>query len=395
MRFYFYKILIFLLMIHLAGCAHWKKNEVILPVDLITADEQPKKEPPECDKEPLPDFETADETIDAEEFSNCFGDDDQDDEQSQDDLVQLCIPEVGLVARCKNYFLVKYRDDYESALMRRSYYIEMIQRQVRQRGMPEAVKWIPMVESWFMNSAISKSHAVGLWQLIPSTARSFGLRVDKWIDERLDPVKSTRAALDLLEYLHQKTGSWFLAFAAYHSGEGCVFKAMRTNGSEDYWELAQKQEFSPQTRFYVAALMALALIERDPEAHGVIFPQIETREVAVLSLDRPLDLRLFAEKTGITLQKIKELNPSLKRNSTPPDYPGFELNIPADYYHVAQDFLALSHSANKKIEYIIQPGDTLSGISYRFGITIESLMATNFLKDDLIIAGCKLLIPIF
>ena len=397
MRSFIYKIYVIFAIIHLVGCIHWKKNDVMGPVDLILDDEQPvmEKNLLTFDEELFQESGTEEELLDIEKISDQICEGDQEEEQLQKALVQLNVPEVGLVGRCKNYFLVKYRDDYESALVRRRLSIEMIQDQVRQRGMPEAVKWIPMVESWFLNSATSKSNAAGLWQLMPMTARSFGLRIDKWIDERRDPVKATQAALDLLEYLYEKTGNWFLAFAAYHSGEGCVFKAIRNNGSEDYWEMAQKKEFSPQTRFYVAALMALALIERDPESHGVMFPAPKMQEMTVLSLDKQLDLRFLSEKTGIPLQKIKELNPALKRNITPPEYPGFELNIPVDHFKKIQDFLALANSGDKEIEYVIQPGDTLIGISYRFGITVESLMATNLLQNDLIIAGRKLLIPAF
>jgi membrane-bound lytic murein transglycosylase D len=394
------KFSVLITIVLLTGCIRWRKTDVTLPQSPVITDEhtretvQRERVPESVDENEPDGAVTADETFPAD-IPDCIPEDNTEKEPLQKALFQLCVPEVDHVKKCKNYFLNKYRKDYESGLERRRYYSEMIQTRIEDRGMPQAVKWIPMVETWFRNSAVSSRSAAGLWQLMPATARAFGLRVDTWIDERKDPEKSTMAALDYLEYLYERTDCWYLAFAAYHSGEGRVYRAIRNNGTEDYWAMAENREFSSYTRFYVAAIMALALIERNTEKYGISFPQPETPDMAALRLDRQLDLRVFAEKTGISLQEIRTLNPSLKRNFTPPDYPDFVLKIPAHSYSKAQRVLSSPMFAARTeiFEYVIQPGDTLSAISYRFGIPVESLIAVNQLKNHLIIAGKKLLIP--
>lgn len=384
----------------LTGCIHWRKPDVVpSPSPVVTDNKAGETVLREQNPEPVIENKPESVVTPLESFPadipECTPDENPEREQSRKALFRLYIPEVDQVEKCKNYFISKYRMDYESGLERRKYYSDMIQTRIEERGLPQAVKWIPMVESWFRNSAVSSRNAAGLWQLMPATARAFGLRIDNWIDERKDPEKSTDAALDYLEYLYERTDCWFLAFAAYHSGEGCIYRAIRNNGTEDYWEMAANREFSSHTRFYVAAIMALALIERNTEKYGISFPQSETRDVTALCLDRQLDLRVFSEKTGVSLQEIRKLNPSLIRNFTPPDYPGFVLTIPAHSYSRALQVLSspLFTARTEKFEYVIQPGDTLSAISNRFGIALESLMAINQLKNHLIIAGRKLLIP--
>lgn len=309
---------------------------------------------------------------------------------------RLAIPQTRHVTNCLNYFLNRFRRDYLEGLENRRRYICMIRNKVVERNMPRAVKWIPMVESWFKHDAQSHAQAVGLWQLMPATAQSFGLRIDSWVDERKDPEKATTAALDFLEYLYERTGCWYLSFAAYHSGEGSVFRAIRNNGTEDYWELADNNEFSSYTRFYVAAIMALTLIERYCEDYGIVFPEDKPLEHVSFELQGQLDLRYFSKNVGIELDTLLKMNPSLKKSITPPDYPGFVLKVPVKQQSVVEKFLKNNDSGtgNRYAEYTIRPGDTLSAIATRYNISIDAIMVLNHLECHLILAGDSLLVPI-
>ncbi|MBN1295527.1 transglycosylase SLT domain-containing protein [bacterium] len=271
----------------------------------------------------------------------------------------------------------------------------MIGKKVRERCLPEAVIWIPMVETWFQNESYSRNHAVGLWQLIPATARNFGLRIDEWVDERLDPEQSTDTALQVLDYLHDKLGDWLLALAAYNAGEGCVNRAIDQTGSRDYWVLARQRALPSQTRFYVAAVLALAEIGRDPAKHDVNFPPNAPVIMDRVPVGPQISLRQIAALSGITLQELRRLNPSLKRSWTPTGNEPFNLCIPAGSREPVLSALNEpdSFSSGDLVVHIIQPGDTLSDLAHAYQSTIDAIMAVNQLKHHIIIAGREILIP--
>lgn len=309
--------------------------------------------------------------------------------------VYLEIPDEAHIDRCKRYYLEKYRRDYDAGLERRRILGEMIRRKVRRRGLPEALAWIPMVETWFRNEAYSRSHAAGLWQLIPATAKTFGLRIDDWVDERFDPEKATDTALTVLEYLHDRTGDWLLAIAAYNAGEGRVNRAIRRVGSRDYWDLARHRALPSQTRFYVSAVLALAEIDRDPETHDITIPICGDVWKCGIHLDRQISLTELAAACNLKPAELHALNPSMKRAWTPPDSKAFKLYIPPDHQdtiHAYLDGLDRDESHNLVV-HVIQPGDTLSDLACHYKSTVDAIMAANQLNKPLIIAGTELLIP--
>lgn len=397
-------IIAVLVLILLAGCSHLqdrKSSESVernIPEEVEPTGQVPDNcEIPVTDPGSIPEDDSRETSIvpqNSQEAPSGNSEDDESLKMGEIPIARLEIPDIPFIERCQQYFLKKNRCDYMRGLERRRQYQVMIQDKVRRRGMPESVAWIPMVESWFDISARSPAHAVGLWQLMPATARQFGLRIDDWIDERKDPVKSTDAALDLLEYLHRKTGCWFLAYAAYHSGESDIVRTVRENGNRDFWTLSADRKFASRTRFFVGAIMALAAIERNNAFHEIDFPP---PDCGFTSIDVPsqIDLHKFAEKTGISYKELKVLNPALKKSWTPPDYPGFRLNIPRENADsLAALELCRARIEAECIEHLIQPGDTLSSISEHYEIPIESIIAMNDLSESMIIAGKKLLIPI-
>ncbi|MFZ8785162.1 lytic transglycosylase domain-containing protein, partial [Thermocrinis sp.] len=183
------------------------------------------------------------------------------------------------IRRFVNYFLAN-KQSFENTLRRASYYIPIIVPILQKHGLPEELALLPAIESAFNPFAVSRAGAAGLWQLMPSTARRYGLRVDREIDERFDVIKSTEAAAMYLKDLYQMFKDWELALAAYNCGEYCV--ARRTGGI-NFWKT---QKFLPlETKNYVPAFFAVLLLTRYPEKYG---------------------LNINMEKIGLVVNKVQE-----------------------------------------------------------------------------------------
>ncbi|MBN1550013.1 transglycosylase SLT domain-containing protein [bacterium] len=307
----------------------------------------------------------------------------------------LHIPLNPVIQRRINTYLTKRRRDLISALEKGSLYIPMIEKQLEERSLPQELKWIPVVESGYNIHARSPRCAKGMWQLMPTTARKFGIRIDEWIDERVDPEKSTETALNILSYLYQKLDCWLLALAAYNAGEGKIFEAMERTGSRDFWKLYESKAIPPQTRYYVTAILALQHIDENADIYGI--PRYANAyTVDVIPLDNQIDLEVVSRCAGTDINIISNLNPALKRRWTPPNYPGFQLKIPVP--KKAECLKNLEKIPQK--DYLrwetheVIPGDTLSFIAAKYGSTIPEIMRSNGLTKTLIRAGWTLVVPI-
>src|SRR5947208_12071695 len=165
-------------------------------------------------------------------------------------------------------FTTSQRDVIGLWLRRSGHYLGMIYDVFRAKGRREDRALTAMIESGFNPVAVSRVGAKGLWQFMAPTARLYGLRVDRWVDERLDPEKSTVAAAAYLRDLHVRYGSWELAQAAYNAGAVKVDKAMRATGSGDFWDLTRSRFLRRETKDFVPAIQAATLIGRDPGQYG-------------------------------------------------------------------------------------------------------------------------------
>ena len=168
------------------------------------------------------------------------------------------------------------REEFGGYLAGKPQYEEMITSKLRRKGMPEELIYMAMIESGFNPQAHSTAEAIGIWQLVPDTARRYGLRVDDAVDERRDPEKSTDAALSYLSYLYNRFGSWYLAAAAYNTGENRVGRIIvEATGSErgtdaDYYRIWD--QLPGETRDFVPAMIAAMRIGKEPERHGFLRP---------------------------------------------------------------------------------------------------------------------------
>lgn len=237
------------------------------------------------------------------------------------------------VQRFVDLFEGRQSDRMALYLKRSGRYEGMIRAKLRARGMPEDLVYLSMIESGFNPNAKSTASAVGLWQFIEDTGERYGLRVDSYVDERRDPEKSTDAALRYLDDLHGQFGSWYLAAAAYNTGEGRVARVMKqVTGKQqgkdvDFWRI--RSRLPRETREYVPLMVAAALIGKEPHkyGHGDV-PRWLPLEMETVMVPAGTHLSTVAEAAGTGLDELTKLNPHLVRKTTPPGKDAYPVRIP-------------------------------------------------------------------
>ena len=194
----------------------------------------------------------------------------------------------------------------------------MIRETLKRHGLPEDLAFTAMIESGFNPVATSRAGARGLWQFMAATAKRYGLRVDQWVDERLDPEKSTVAAAAYLRDLYNLFGSWFLAQAAYNAGEATIARAIRATGSSDFWTLARTGFLQRETKEFVPQIVAATQIGREPHRFGFEPVQPSPPAMDRVAVPAETDLRWLSASIGISVDTLQSLNPALVKGVTPP-----------------------------------------------------------------------------
>ncbi|MBW2424193.1 MAG: LysM peptidoglycan-binding domain-containing protein [Deltaproteobacteria bacterium] len=280
--------------------------------------------------------------------------------------------------RERNFFIESYR--------RSGRYRPMIVRKLREAGLPEELSWLPLVESGFKDRALSRARALGIWQFISSTGSRYGLARSHWIDERMDPEKSTDAAIQYLTDLHGMFGDWMMALAGYNCGENRVKSLIRRQeyGHLDrFWDLFGG--LPSETARYVPRFLATLAIVQDPAAYGLELPQpnpavdFETvtvgRHLRLDDLDRALELERNA---------LVGLNPELRRGTTPGET--YTLRVPSAVAGSFETKVAALPAYVPPPEvtyarYRIRRGDTLSTIARRYRTSVSAIMRANHLRS--------------
>jgi membrane-bound lytic murein transglycosylase D len=293
------------------------------------------------------------------------------------------------------YFSGRGRGQLEILLGRSGKFMPMISKVLREEGLPEELAYLALIESGFNTGARSRRGAAGLWQFIPSTARLYGLRIDSWVDERRDPVKSTRAAAAYLKDLHSYFGRWYLATAAYNAGQGRIDRALQTTGANDFWTLGQKARLSEETRNFVPKFVAVSLMAADPQKYGLGDIQYEAPlDYEEVETETPLRLAAIAQMSETTLATIQELNPALLKNSTPPGDRWFRVKVPLQK---AEVFARSYHQEIERksqqpqvVTHEVKKGETLISIARRYGQKVSVLMKLNGLTASRLQVGQKI-----
>ena len=283
----------------------------------------------------------------------------------------------------------------ETGLRRAGRYREMIERVLREEGLPTDLIHLAQAESAFQPQALSRAGARGLWQFMSFRGTEYGLQRTWWLDERQDPEPATRAAARHLRDLYAIFGDWYLVMAAYNSGPGAVQRAIERTGYADFWELYKRNVLPRETRNYVPIILALTLIAKDPQRYGIqVEPDAPVRTDTVRP-GRPIDLRLVAETTDTDLDTLRMLNPQLLRLVTPPT-PDFMLRLPegtAEHFTAEIAMIPPDKWVSWR-QHRVADGDTLSAIAKRYRVTTTAIADANGLDATALLpVGQKLIIP--
>ena len=294
----------------------------------------------------------------------------------------------------------RLREYVQESLTRGAKYLPMIQNVFRAEGLPLDLAFIPIIESGFKTNALSKAKAKGPWQFMVPTAKDHGLTFNWYIDERSDFEKSTVAAAKHLKMLARMfNDDWHLVLAAYNGGQGRVQKAMKRAGTEDFWALSQTTKYLPkETREYVPLILGAMIIGRNPAQYGFELATAEAFSYEKVVIDRPIDLRRVAERTGTSVDEIQTLNPELRRWTTPLRDPDYELRVPTGTSSLFRE--RLSASAGEELAslkwHTVRKGENITSIArkIRGGVTATEIAdANNLSVKSKLRAGQELLIP--
>lgn len=282
----------------------------------------------------------------------------------------------------------------QTVLARGKPYLPFIRNEIEAMNLPPELAYLPVIESAFLPSAVSRSGAVGLWQFMKNSIGGYGMVIDEWRDDRRDFIKSTRGALRKLKDNYLYFNDWALALAAYNAGLGAVQRAVQKAGIRDYWVLSEKQYLKQETIHYVPKFLAIASILANPGKYGLEVDWNEPPVLEQIPVGRMADLKLIEEKAGIGKGLLKTLNPELFYGITPSD-PKYQLKIPAEYKEAVQAILTKTDEPLVLYYYhTIHSGDTLSALSRHYGVSVEQIKQANpGIQERYLQLGSKIKIP--
>ena len=308
--------------------------------------------------------------------------------------------EIPLNDRVLSYvelFTGRLKGYLEDGMSRGARFLPMIQDVFRAEGLPLDLAYVPLIESAFKPNALSRAKAKGMWQFMKGTALENGLQHDWYIDERSDPEKATRAAAKYLKTLYSMFDDWHLALASYNGGPGRVQRAMQRSRKADFWSLSDSRRYLPrETRDYVPLILAAVVIARNPAQYGMNIQPIEVPAFETVTVSTAVDLRRVAEWAGTQVETIQELNPELRRWTTPLRATEYELKVPQGTAATVTERLATmpSDELAPLNHYTVRKGDTMLGVARKLGVTRSDLAEANYLSTKAALkAGQRLIVP--
>jgi len=293
--------------------------------------------------------------------------------------------------RERKFFIESYK--------RSGKYRDKIVNALKEAGLPEELSWLPLIESGFKVKALSCARALGLWQFIPSTGYKFGLNRDTWIDERMDPAKSTAAAIAYLEELHQIFGDWTTVLAAYNCGEGTVLQKIRRqkiNYLDNFWDLYEK--LPRETARYVPRFLATLHIMKDPEKYGITLGEPDKPiPYEVVTIEKQVNIKTVADSLDIPTKDLAALNPELRYDVTPDTLYAIKTPLGKGKSLLAKiaDIKEWSPPERAYVYHKVRKGETLSFIAIKYHTSVRDIMwANNIRKKHFIQSGQRLKIPV-
>lgn len=321
------------------------------------------------------------------------------------------------------------KDRFEQGLSRMHLYLEEIKKALREEGVPEEIAYLPLVESSFNNQSLSKTRAAGIWQFMPATAKSYSMRVNSDIDERLDPYVATRAAARYLGRSYQMFGNWPVAIMSYNHGQQGIRNAINSLGTSDFLTIVTRYEgryFGFASRNFYAEFLAACRVMDQADKYFKKIDYAKAQSHDSITLSRPLYASSLIDHSSITREELRTLNPALQSSvifSKRPIPAGYELRLPTGRYKDLISFIGQVREAEPKQttqpklaaakitpatnkvakstppgskcsqSYVVRKGDTLFSISRKFSASIAEIQNANGLNHSRIMPGQKLRIP--
>lgn len=301
------------------------------------------------------------------------------------------------VLQLLDYYQHRAKDQTQSAMERAGKYLPHFRRIFAEEGVPVDLVYLGHAESLFKPNAYSRARARGMWQFMAGTAALYDLEVGWWLDERLDPFKSARAAARHLRDLKAEFGDWYLALAAYNAGPGRIRRVFRRYGNLDYWTMVERRLLPRETQNYVPAVLAAMILYRHPERYGFEPPQETALEFEEVPIAFQVDLKVAAEALGVEADVLEELNPELVRGITPFSGQSYQLRVPLGFAGQAARVLS-ELPPEKRLRWAhhrVGKGETLSHIARRYNVSIGAIAEVNRLRNlHRLSIGQDLIIPL-
>lgn len=290
------------------------------------------------------------------------------------------------VLKSLNFWLGRGRKYFTDGLLRSGRYRDMVTQIFQAEELPLDLMYLAQVESLFKPNALSRAYARGMWQFTRGTAIRYGLKVNRYVDERMDPEKSTRAAAQYLKELYGMFDDWHLVLAAYNVGEAKVQKLLDKYGQKDFWELSslkiRRGGLPKETKNHVPLILSSVILAHNPDKYGLPVELEPPLQYETVKLPKRVSLNSVAKTLGTEVEVLKRLNPALKTSYTPANDPEFELRIPPGIEPGLHEQLAALPAAKAppaapEGTHRVRPGDSLWSIAREYGTTVAALQEVN------------------